>query len=140
MANDIRCKKQWSAEEVEEILKLINQTNIKSLDDEIRNDDEETLTTLKDTVVDNSPGPDEVVETDERKQYLLSVINKLPPRQALVITMRYGLDDGKPKTLEEIGQHFGVTRERIRQIEEKGMSKLVWLIKIKDGHKNINDV
>jgi RNA polymerase primary sigma factor len=52
------------------------------------------------------------------------VLDTLSPREAMVLKMRYGLLDGKTKTLEEVGQFFNVTRERIRQIEVKALRKL----------------
>ena len=52
------------------------------------------------------------------------MLETLSPREAGVIKMRYGLEDGQPKTLDDIGRVYGVTRERIRQIESKTMSKL----------------
>lgn len=55
---------------------------------------------------------------------LRSVLADLTPREAGIISLRYGLFGGRPRTLEEIGQVYGVTRERIRQIEGKTMSKL----------------
>ena len=58
------------------------------------------------------------------KERLLSVIDTLTPREQKVIRMRYGLDDGFPKTLEQVGLEFNVTRERIRQIEAKALRKL----------------
>ena len=58
------------------------------------------------------------------KNQLLAVIDTLTPREQKVIRLRYGLDDGYPKTLEQVGQEFNVTRERIRQIEAKALRKL----------------
>lgn len=58
------------------------------------------------------------------KGQLLAVIDTLTPREQKVIRLRYGLDDGYPKTLEQVGQEFNVTRERIRQIEAKALRKL----------------
>lgn len=58
------------------------------------------------------------------KGQLLAVIDTLTPREQKVIRLRYGLDDGFPKTLEQVGQEFNVTRERIRQIEAKALRKL----------------
>lgn len=58
------------------------------------------------------------------KTQLLSIISSLTPREQKVIRMRYGLDDGRARTLEEVGREFKVTRERIRQIEAKALRKL----------------
>ena len=58
------------------------------------------------------------------KTQLLSIIASLTPREQKVIRLRYGLDDGRPRTLEEVGHLFEVTRERIRQIEAKALRKL----------------
>jgi RNA polymerase primary sigma factor len=58
------------------------------------------------------------------QEQISEVMHTLTPREQKVITMRFGLDDGTMRTLEEVGQEFGVTRERIRQIESKTLSKL----------------
>ena len=58
------------------------------------------------------------------KEQLLAVIDTLTPREQKVIRLRYGLDDAHPRTLEEVGKEFSVTRERIRQIEAKALRKL----------------
>ena len=58
------------------------------------------------------------------QEQLESVLDTLSDREAGVVRMRFGLTDGQPKTLDEIGKVYGVTRERIRQIESKTMSKL----------------
>ena len=58
------------------------------------------------------------------REQLIAALRKLSPREEKVIRMRYGLDDGKPRTLEEVGKEFEVTRERIRQIEAKALRKL----------------
>ena len=58
------------------------------------------------------------------KSQLFAVIDTLTPREQKVIRLRYGLDDGYPKTLEQVGVEFNVTRERIRQIEAKALRKL----------------
>ena len=58
------------------------------------------------------------------KEQLLSVIDSLTPREQKVIRLRYGIDDAKPRTLEEVGREFSVTRERIRQIEAKALRKM----------------
>jgi RNA polymerase primary sigma factor len=58
------------------------------------------------------------------KEHLASVLHELGDREKKVIELRYGLTDGRARTLEEVGQEFGVTRERIRQIESKTLAKL----------------
>jgi RNA polymerase primary sigma factor len=55
---------------------------------------------------------------------LVEALGELNDREKQVVRLRFGLDDGKPRTLEEVGQIFGVTRERIRQIEAKTLAKL----------------
>ena len=58
------------------------------------------------------------------REQLAAVLNTLTPREEMVIRLRYGLDDAHPRTLEDVGKEFGVTRERIRQIEAKALRKL----------------
>ena len=58
------------------------------------------------------------------KEQLDEVLKTLTPREAKVLSLRFGLKDGNPKTLEEVGKEFNVTRERIRQIEAKALRKL----------------
>lgn len=73
---------------------------------------------------DTSVSPVEHATRSMLRGQLLSVIDTLTPREQKVIRLRYGLDDGNPKTLEQVGQEFNVTRERIRQIEAKALRKL----------------
>lgn len=68
--------------------------------------------------------PQEAATFSMLKEQLLSVLDTLTPREEMVLRLRYGLDDGHPRTLEEVGKEFGVTRERIRQIEAKALRKL----------------
>ncbi|WEV72942.1 RNA polymerase sigma factor [Bifidobacterium sp. ESL0790] len=68
--------------------------------------------------------PSEAVAFSLLQEQFKQVLETLSPREAGVIKMRYGLEDGQPKTLDDIGRVYGVTRERIRQIESKTMSKL----------------
>ena len=58
------------------------------------------------------------------KEQLLDVLDTLTPREEKVLRLRFGLDDGHQRTLEEVGREFKVTRERIRQIEAKALRKL----------------
>jgi RNA polymerase primary sigma factor len=68
--------------------------------------------------------PEEAVTFALLREQLHSVLDTLTEREAGIVSMRFGLTDGRPKTLDEIGKVYGVTRERIRQIESKTMSKL----------------
>jgi RNA polymerase primary sigma factor len=71
-----------------------------------------------------SKTPDtEMVETDDLKQ-VLHLLDKMDPREATVLRMRFGLDDEEPRTLKEIGERLGLTRERVRQIESEALHKL----------------
>lgn len=68
--------------------------------------------------------PEDAIVKQLLKQDLDGVLSTLNPREKEVLRLRYGLDDGRSRTLEEIGNVFKVTRERIRQIEAKAMRKL----------------
>lgn len=73
---------------------------------------------------DDSPAPQDVAAYTLLREQLDEVMNTLTPREAKVLRLRFGLDDGKARTLEEVGREFDVTRERIRQIEAKALRKL----------------
>ncbi len=66
---------------------------------------------------------DEMVETDDLKQVMV-LLEKMDKREATVLRMRFGLDEAEPKTLKEIGESLGLTRERVRQIESEALAKL----------------
>lgn len=68
--------------------------------------------------------PSDVAAHTMLREQLITALHKLTPREEKVIRLRYGLDDGKQRTLEEVGKEFNVTRERIRQIEAKALRKL----------------
>ena len=73
---------------------------------------------------DDSPAPHDSAAYTLLKEQLEEVMNTLTPREAKVLKLRFGLEDGKARTLEEVGREFEVTRERIRQIEAKALRKL----------------
>ena len=73
---------------------------------------------------DDSPAPHDSAAYTLLKEQLEEVMNTLTPREAKVLKLRFGLEDGKARTLEEVGKEFAVTRERIRQIEAKALRKL----------------
>ena len=73
---------------------------------------------------EKSASPSDVVAFQMLKKQLISILDTLTPREEKVLRLRYGIDDGRPRTLEEVGKEFNVTRERIRQIEAKALRKL----------------
>ncbi len=87
--------------------------------------DEEGDSTFGDFVEDvTSPAPAEEVATHLLHEQLQTALNRLPPREAQILRLRYGLEDGRVYTLEEVGQTIGVTRERVRQLEAQALNRL----------------
>ena len=86
---------------------------------------EEEDSHLGDFIEDKSAlRPDEAAETTNLVEMVRGLIASLSQREARVLKLRFGLDDGRSRTLEEVGAEFNVTRERIRQIEAKALRKL----------------
>ena len=86
---------------------------------------EEEDSILGDFIPDSdAPAPSEMAAFMLLKEQLMNVLDTLTPREAKVLRLRFGLDDGRARTLEEVGREFKVTRERIRQIEAKALRKL----------------
>ncbi len=80
---------------------------------------------LSDFIIDkDAKPPEDAAFSDNRRDIVLKAVSSLTPREQLVICLRFGLEDGTPKTLENVGEIFNVTRERVRQIEEKALRKL----------------
>lgn len=87
--------------------------------------DEDGDSTFGDFVEDiNSPAPAEEVATHLLHEQLQGALDRLPPREAQILRLRYGLEDGRVYTLEEVGQTIGVTRERVRQLEAQALNRL----------------
>lgn len=111
---------EMTVKEVENLIKISQHP--KSLSTPIGDDKE---TTLEQFVSDrDQPTLYDSVSKEFLKDYLNEVLDTLSDREKKVLIMRFGLDDGKPKTLEDVGKEFNVTRERIRQIEAKAIRKL----------------
>ncbi|HWQ84173.1 MAG TPA: sigma-70 family RNA polymerase sigma factor, partial [Anaerolineales bacterium] len=72
----------------------------------------------------DTPPPDDAATTNLLREYLASLLDQLPPREARILQLRYGLLDGKTLTLNEVGHKMGVTRERVRQIEAQALRRL----------------
>lgn len=117
---EIAKEMRMTVDEVENLIKISQQP--RSLSTPIGDDKE---TTLEQFVSDaNQPSLYDKVSRELLKDALSKVLDTLSPRERKVLVMRFGLEDGKPKTLEEVGREFKVTRERIRQIEAKAIRKL----------------
>ena len=109
-----------TADKVREILKIAQDPV--SLETPIG---EEEDSHLGDFVEDNdSPAPSESASFSLLREQLCNILHTLTPREEQVIKLRFGLEDGRPRTLEEVGKQFEITRERIRQIEAKALRKL----------------
>ena len=117
---EIAAEMGFSEERVREIQKIAQDPV--SLETPIG---EEEDSKLSDFIEDEgSSSPQEKVASNMLKQQILEVMDTLTPREQKVLRLRYGLDDGRTRTLEEVGREFNVTRERIRQIEAKALRKL----------------
>lgn len=117
---EISIKMELSVEKVDEILKAA-QFPV-SLESPIGEDGD---TYLSDFIEDrNSIQPADAASRNLLKEKVIEVLSALSPREQRVLILRFGLDDGRSRTLEEVGHEFGVTRERIRQIEAKALRKL----------------
>lgn len=119
-AEEIAEEMEMSPERVREIIKIAQEPV--SLETPIG---EEEDSHLGDFIEDqDAPAPAEAASFRLLKEQLEDVLNTLTPREEKVLRLRFGLDDGRARTLEEVGQIFNVTRERIRQIEAKALRKL----------------
>jgi RNA polymerase primary sigma factor len=106
---------------VEHIMKI--KQDISSLDASIRDDEEESV--LADFIEDEDTiTPEESATSQLLKEQVKDMLGALTEREQKILKLRFGLEDGKQHTLEEVGQEFSVTRERIRQIEAKALAKL----------------
>ena len=119
-ADEIGEKMNMSPEKVREIMKIAQDPV--SLETPIG---EEEDSHLGDFLPDNdTPAPEEAASTTILREVIEKELNTLTPREAHVIKLRFGLYDGRTRTLEEVGKEFNITRERIRQIEAKALRKL----------------
>jgi RNA polymerase primary sigma factor len=112
---------EMEVEKVEHIMKI--KQDIHSLDASVRDDEEDSV--LGDFIEDeDTVSPEESATTQLLKEHVKDMLSGLTEREQKILKLRFGLEDGKSHTLEEVGQEFSVTRERIRQIEAKALAKL----------------
>jgi RNA polymerase primary sigma factor len=118
---EIAAAMEIEVDKVEHIMKI--KQDISSLDASIRDDEEDSV--LADFIEDEDTiSPEESATNQLLKEQVKEMLNGLTEREQKIIKLRFGLEDGKSHTLEEVGQEFAVTRERIRQIEAKALAKL----------------
>ncbi len=118
---EIAAAMEIEVEKVEHIMKI--KQDISSLDASIRDDEEDSV--LADFIEDEDTiSPEESATNQLLKEQVKEMLSGLTEREQKIIKLRFGLEDGKSHTLEEVGQEFAVTRERIRQIEAKALAKL----------------
>lgn len=114
---------EMEPEKVEYVIKI--KQDITSLDAGVGRDGEDEDSVLADFIEDEDSVTPEASATNQLlKEQVQSVLSTLSDREQKIIKMRFGLENGKSHTLEEVGQEFAVTRERIRQIEAKALAKL----------------
>jgi RNA polymerase primary sigma factor len=114
---------EMEPEKVEYVIKI--KQDITSLDAGVGRDGEDEDSVLGDFIEDeDGQTPEESATNQLLKEQVQSVLSTLSDREQKIIKMRFGLENGKSHTLEEVGQEFAVTRERIRQIEAKALAKL----------------
>lgn len=114
---------EMEPEKVEYVMKI--KQDITSLDAGVGRDDGEDDTVLGDFIEDeDAASPEDSAANQLLKEQVQEILDVLTEREQKILKMRFGLDDGKSHTLEEVGQEFSVTRERIRQIEAKALAKL----------------
>ena len=120
LPEEIAAEMEMDVDKVNHILKI--KQDIVSLEAPVG---EEEDSQLGDFIADeDSLTPEEAATHQLLKEHVNAVLQLLTPREQKILRMRFGLEDGRSHTLEEVGQEFGVTRERIRQIEAKALAKL----------------
>jgi RNA polymerase primary sigma factor len=118
---EIAAAMEMDVDKVEHIMKI--KQDISSLDASVRDDEEDSV--LGDFIEDeDTKTPTESASEQLLKEQVKQILSTLTEREQKILKLRFGLEDGKSHTLEEVGQEFSVTRERIRQIEAKALAKL----------------
>ena len=102
---------------------------------------DEEDSTLGDFIKDDSiKGPEDVFKSEALKDQIDKVLKELPEREEAIVRMRFGLDGtGTVKTLDEVGKIYGITKERVRQIENKAMRRMKMIIKTKEEYTDLDE-
>ena len=116
IANELEC----TAREVRDILRMAQQPV--SLEKPVGEEEDSALADFVEDV--SAESPFEIASESLRRENVSRVLAALPPREREVIEMRYGIVGGRARTLEEVGRAFNITRERVRQIENRTLKKL----------------
>ncbi len=120
---EIAAAMEMEVDKVEYVMKI--KQDITSLDAGVGREDGDDDSTLSDFIEDeDATSPVDAATTQLLKEQVQGLLGTLTEREQKILKMRFGLEDGKSHTLEEVGQEFSVTRERIRQIEAKALAKL----------------
>jgi RNA polymerase primary sigma factor len=119
-AEELAVELDRTPDQIEELLRTSRQPI--SLDSTIGEDGETSIGDLIEDV--DAPEAADLVDRQFMADQLRRALSDLTPREAIIMSMRFGLYDGNPRTLDEIGKHLGLTRERIRQLEKQSLSKL----------------
>ncbi|KKT90093.1 MAG: RNA polymerase sigma factor, partial [Candidatus Jorgensenbacteria bacterium GW2011_GWA2_45_13] len=121
LPEEIAAEMGETVEKIHHIIKISQETI--SLETSVGEDEEDS--TLGDFIEDiKTVSPDRVAAMQLLRDHVRDIVGELTPREQKILEMRFGLQDGVSHTLEEVGQEFGVTRERIRQIEAKALEKI----------------
>ena len=121
LPEEIASEMNMELEKIHHIAKISQETV--SLESPVGEDDEDSV--LGEFIVDDKTlSPAQSAARRVLREQMIMIINDLTPREQKILRMRFGLDDGITHTLEEVGKEFGVTRERIRQIEAKAIERM----------------
>lgn len=133
MPEEIASEMSETIEKVRHIIK-INQDTI-SIDTSVSDDDDENSTLIDFIEDERTMSPDRAAARQILRERMQEVIGTLHPREQKILQLRFGTEDGVSHTLEEVGEEFGVTRERIRQIEAKALEKILKIV----GYDKLRD-
>ena len=123
------------ASRVEEILRIAMDTV--SLETPAGDEDS---TTLADFIADSGAlDPETAAKNEALREQIREILHELPEREEKIIRMRFGMDGGRPKTLDEVGREFGITRERVRQLETRALKRLSFTVMTKKQYRDLKD-